>query len=293
MPINSTTNQTKTIRFNAEVEKMFNRIKCPRSIISIKTAIEFFNQEHTFPCKQSANLFSDKKQEAESILQAFSLSFSQPLPASPVEKNKLWKESVKPSLQAVRDIFKYKELAIQLKLPNDATREEIDALLETLRKQKEEARKKAHLKKAEVAAQLLQQKRKSLGLGEAADALLCESMISDLSLTLSCAIKSNSSYVYFKVWVLPDGQRWYKIGITTNLSRRDSEQNVLPTPATTLKIAKFPHLDFARAAEKSLLKVLSSKRIKGANNSELFRLSPPQAEAVIAAMQSLSNYAKF
>ena len=96
--------------------------------------------------------------------------------------------------------------------------------------------------------------------------------------------------MYFKVWVLPDSSKWYKIGITNDLRRRDAEQNVLPVPATTLHSVRFFNIEHARIAEKKFLETLSRYRIKGANNKELLSLKPEQVQAIVGAMKAIKSY---
>ena len=88
---------------------------------------------------------------------------------------------------------------------------------------------------------------------------------------------------------MPDSSKWYKIGITNDLRRRDAEQNVLPVPATTLQSVRFFSIEHARTAEKVFLEILSKNRIKGANNKELFNLEPAQVQAIIGAMKAIKS----
>ncbi|RNC85190.1 MAG: GIY-YIG nuclease family protein [Synechococcus sp. YX04-3] len=100
---------------------------------------------------------------------------------------------------------------------------------------------------------------------------------------------NSAGYLYFKVWVLQDSSKWYKIGITNDLRHRDAEQNVLPVPATTLHSVRFFNIEHARIAEKKFLETLSDYRIKGANNRELLNLKPEQVQAIIGAMKAIKN----
>ena len=88
---------------------------------------------------------------------------------------------------------------------------------------------------------------------------------------------------------MPDNSRWYKIGITNNLKRREYEQNVLPVPAETLETARFHSIEHAKIAEDAFLKTLSKYRIRGANNREIFDLKPEHVQAVIGAMKALES----
>lgn len=95
-------------------------------------------------------------------------------------------------------------------------------------------------------------------------------------------ISENEAYLYFKCWSLKDGTKWYKIGVTVDLERREREQNVLPVPSQTLEQIAF---DSQYAAEKAFLQVLEEFKIKDANNRELMELNPIQVKSVISGMQ--------
>jgi hypothetical protein len=41
-------------------------------------------------------------------------------------------------------------------------------------------------------------------------------------------------YVYLKRWTMPNDSCWYKVGITNNPDRRETEQNVLPVASETI-----------------------------------------------------------
>lgn len=110
-----------------------------------------------------------------------------------------------------------------------------------------------------------------------------------LAVSLTTAISRATTiccgYLYLKVWIMPDESRWYKIGITDDSACRDSEQNVLPTPAFTLKLVHLPSMDHARATEAAIHQVLDERRIRGANNKELFHLKPEQLAALVEVME--------
>lgn len=99
-------------------------------------------------------------------------------------------------------------------------------------------------------------------------------------------------YIYFKVWAMPDGTCWYKIGITNNPERREIEQNVLPVAAVTISCIDVGSMDRARAIEGVIHRVLDEQRITNANNRELFHLSVQQADAVEAVLERLANHSK-
>lgn len=94
-------------------------------------------------------------------------------------------------------------------------------------------------------------------------------------------------FVYLKRWTMPDGNCWYKVGITNNLDRRETEQNVLPVAAETIACVDVGSMDRARAIEAVIHEVLEEQRITNANNRELFYLSARQASAVKAVLKRL------
>jgi hypothetical protein len=94
-------------------------------------------------------------------------------------------------------------------------------------------------------------------------------------------------YVYLKRWTMPDGTCWFKIGITNDPDRRETEQNVLPVAAETIACVDVGSMDRARAIEAVIHQVLEEQRITDANNRELFHLSAQQASAVKAVLEKL------
>ena len=94
-------------------------------------------------------------------------------------------------------------------------------------------------------------------------------------------------YVYLKRWTMPDGSCWFKVGITNNPDRRETEQNVLPVAAETIACVDVGSMDRARAIEAAIHQVLEEQRITDANNRELFHLSAQQASAVKAVLERL------
>jgi hypothetical protein len=94
-------------------------------------------------------------------------------------------------------------------------------------------------------------------------------------------------FVYLKRWSMPDGNCWYKVGITINPDRREIEQNVLPVAAETIACVDVGSMDRARAIEAVIHQVLEEQRITDANNRELFHLSAQQAFAVKAVLEKL------
>lgn len=94
-------------------------------------------------------------------------------------------------------------------------------------------------------------------------------------------------FIYLKRWMMPDDSCWFKVGITNNPDRRETEQNVLPVAAETIICVDVGSMDRARAIESVIHQVLEEWRIKDANNRELFRLSAQQASAVKAVLEKL------
>ena len=94
-------------------------------------------------------------------------------------------------------------------------------------------------------------------------------------------------FVYFKRWSLPDGNCWFKVGITNNPDRRETEQNVLPVASETIVCIDVGSMDRARAIEAVIHQVLEEQRITDANNRELFHLSVQQSAAVRAVIEKL------
>jgi len=94
-------------------------------------------------------------------------------------------------------------------------------------------------------------------------------------------------FVYFKRWNMPDGSCWYKVGITNDPDRRETEQNVLPVAAETISCVDVGSMDRARAIEAVIHQVLDEQRITNANNRELFHLSDQQASAVKSVLERL------
>ena len=107
---------------------------------------------------------------------------------------------------------------------------------------------------------------------------------SGLIAAIEDARNQTGGFVYLKQWTLADGTRWFKVGITNNPSRRDTEQNVLPVPAVTLKLMKTQSMDQAIAIEKAIHQQLVAQKVRGAGNRELFHLNDAQLEALMAAM---------
>jgi hypothetical protein len=110
-------------------------------------------------------------------------------------------------------------------------------------------------------------------------------------LIASCktTIERDTAYLYLKRWVISEDTKWWKIGITNNIERRETEQNVLPVPAELLACIKCTNMPEAKQLEKAMHWVLKKEMIQGANNRELFILTEPQEDAVIAAFSQLNK----
>lgn len=139
--------------------------------------------------------------------------------------------------------------------------------------------------KQEAKKKLQEEHRRRLGIDETADPALVQHLAKTVGGAVKQSQDESSGFLYFKTWVMSDGHRWYKIGVTTDLERRDSEQNVLPVPATTLHIIRFRHIQHAKVAEQCFHAELQKMRIRGARNKELFSLLPKHVSSIIAAMK--------
>ena len=126
-------------------------------------------------------------------------------------------------------------------------------------------------------------KQESLGVGSEADIALAD----EIKKALDNSLKGICGYLYFKVWSLPDGSKWYKIGVTNSPSRRDAEQNVLPVKAQSLITQKLSSMEHARAAEAAIHQVLDKNRIRNANNKELFSLKPSQVASIKQIIENM------
>jgi len=200
-----------------------------------------------------------------------------PLPSDPYIRMRLWSE-VKAKV-----------------VKEDADRERLSLIREfgldeglSLRRARNAAQK-ASEKMCEQAEQMRQQaERERLGIAEEVDVNLVSELIDRATQEVSRI--SPQGFLYFRCWAMPDGTRWYKVGITNDLKRRESEQNVLPVSMETLAVASFSSFEQARAVELALHKVLEAHRIRGAQNRELFGLEPSQVTAVIFAIKRLLGH---
>ena len=276
--------------FVERVWKNERKIINGRSIKDLREAMEFFRSPGVGGVsKSSQKTFELAKERSSRALNAMGLSFDSEFPQDPVQKNKIWKEQIEPIRKGLQEIFKYEKLSSELGLPKNATRKEVDDLLLEIKKEKRrnKAAEKARAKALEEKR--IEAKRASLGLNAEADPELAEKLFKSAEQGLQTESINSAGYLYFKVWVLPDSSKWYKIGITNDLRRRDAEQNVLPVPATTLHSVRFFNIEHARIVEKKFLETLAIYRIKGANNKELLSLKPEQVQAIIGAMKAIKS----
>ena len=240
------------------VWKNERRIINPKSPKDIREGIDFFKPSHEGISWSSQKTFKFAKERCERALNAMGLSFDYKFPEDPISKNKVWKEQVQPRAKDLQEIFKYEKIAKELRLPKDATKKEIDELLAAIREKKRRSATEEKKRKKEIEQKRAEEKRISLGLNADADADLAAKLVEGAERNLGRERSNSAGYLYFKVWAMPDGSKWYKIGITNNSRRRESEQNVLPVPAQTLHSARFHSIEHARIAESSFLSILPS-----------------------------------
>ena len=161
--------------------------------------------------------------------------------------------------------------------------------IEQLRSESASAKKDALRKQREARVRQKELHAKRLGINESADLDLTIRLVKGAIDAIEKSLAETSGCLYFKAWMMPGGHRWHKIGITTDLKRRDAEQNVLPVPPSILHKVEFKHIHHAKAAEQAFHNELLSMRIKGAKNKELFSLKPSQVSSIIEAMKTLGR----
>jgi len=125
--------------------------------------------------------------------------------------------------------------------------------------------------------------RKRLGIAENVNLNLSK----DLYQNLNKNLKKVDGYIYIRRWKLNDGTKWFKIGKTNDLERRESEQNVLPVSAETLATAKLASMQHANVAEQTIHKIIKKYQIKNANNKELFKLEPEDLASIIDLFEKI------
>lgn len=199
------------------------------------------------------------------------------------EDKKLRERNIKKSMQENSLVDFQRWMRIIGKDNNQTENEwlkEKERLLEQW-KSLEDYRDKLEEKRKKKIENALKRERAKLGIGKDADIELVRNLVDRTKEYTS----KNEAYLYFKCWSLKDGTKWYKLGVTVDLERREREQNVLPVPAQTLEQVSFINQDAAYAAEKAFLQVLEEFRIKDSNNRELMELNPIQVKSVINGMQ--------
>jgi hypothetical protein len=280
---------TPSTRFKEKTEKMFTELLMPKTIMCVRDGFTFFNSTQVFPSKVSQNLFTQRREQAQKIIAIYGLSLDEPLPVSPAEKNQLWNSSIRPHVPLVKNLMKFREGITEAGLSDKDSFASIEEWLLHLTAEAATAKDMARKVKQEAKKKLQEEQRRRLGIDETAD----PAFVQHLTKTVGRAVKQSqdetSGFLYLKAWAMSDGRRWYKIGVTTDLERRDSEQNVLPVPATTLHIVKFQHIQHAKAAERCFHAELEKMRIRGARNKELFSLLPKHVSSIIAAMKLLGR----
>jgi hypothetical protein len=293
------------------IDKHCRMLIYPQSIICIKKGLEFFKEERPELSSSYTKYLGLKRDEAQQAMALYGLSFDTELPGSPGGKNRLWREEIKPRLKAAQETIKRQRVAKELGLSPDATKDEVEEAVinkkrkmaeeKRLRKAKDKEQERCQKAKAEEEEKLRQAKaekvralfdkkeRKRLGLSNETDVTVAKALCEGSINAIASALKYTSVYLYFKVWVVSENTRWYKVGITNDLTRRDTEQNVLPVPAETIKAIVFPNNQAAASVEQVFHEVLSRHRIKGAGNRELFALEPIHVTTIIDAMKSLEQ----
>jgi hypothetical protein len=276
--------------FAKELHSAKKLICSPRSILDIIKGIELRKAFRSPPTSRSRQWLDLACTEIDAALKLLALKLDHQFPDSAAEKNIQWRNEIRPRLPALKELNRLralKEIAIQSGLSPELSPQEIEALLAERRSAHREAKMKRRAEEKERCEAAKSEIRQRLGLDGEADASLAMRLKERAELGLELVATQYSGYLYFKVWVLPDGSRWYKIGISNNPERRHSEQNVLPVPAETISTIRLHSLEHARAVELAFHEVLDGARIRGANNRELFSLKPSQVAAVLGAMKTL------
>lgn len=150
-----------------------------------------------------------------------------------------------------------------------------ESVIESLLEQEKRRHDKKTVENASKPAQLK--------LPAYADQDLLDKLWNELS-----RVEPPTGYVYLKRWSVRGESPWYKLGITSDPKRRESEQNVLPVPAETLFCYDVGSIERARLIESKIILVLGGHKIIGAQNRELFHLSDGQVSALMAVMNALN-----
>jgi len=283
--------------FKKELQSVKRLICHPKSIFDVIKGIELRNALRSPTTARSRQWRDLAYAEIDAALKVLALELDHRFPDSAAGKNILWRTQIAPRLPALNELDRLgvlEEIAMQPGISPALSELEIEALLTERRSAQHEARKKRQaLKQAQERERREKDRlaiRKRLGLDGEADPDLALKLKERAEQGLGTVASQYSGHLYFKVWALPDGSRWYKIGISNNPDRRHSEQNVLPVPAETICTIRLHSLEHARAVEAAFHEVLDGARIRGANNRELFSLKPSQVAAVKGAMNALAAY---
>lgn len=279
--------------FAKELQSAKKLICAPRSILDVIKGIELRKAFRSPPTMRSREWLDLVCTEIDAALKLLSLELDHRFPDSAAEKNILWRTEILPRLPALKELNRLRalqEVALQSESSLELLTPEIEALLIKSRSSQHEATKKRRAQARERREKEKLKIRERLGLDGEADPELAMRLKERAEQQLRTFASQYSGHLYFKVWALPDGSRWYKIGISNNPERRHSEQNVLPVPAETICTIRLHSLEHARVVETAFHEVLDGVRIRGANNRELFSLKPSQVAAVMGAMKALATY---
>ena len=196
--------------------------------------------------------------DASSLLRSHSLPF--PLPTSIASLQRLKKEW--PSIKARRRRAIRTQKCKELSLPLNSSWEQI---------QKEAVR--LEWVAQEVAAERLRRQDHPFNIIQS-DPGSHARIHRHFTTKNSSTIRYCRGFVYLKRWQMPHGVCWYKLGITSNPNRRNSEQNVLPVPAEIIACVDVGSMERARLIEADFRRELDSQQIRNASNRELYELSP-------------------
>lgn len=239
-----------------------------------------------------------RDEEFEEILQSFKIQPNQSLHLTVTEFLSQKRDEQIAATEKIRKKRRLESLRKQAKelgIKNSRHHDEaaLASLIQTERQKMRQEKRRQREAELRRSNKLEKQRQKlhaqKLGIDGSADPVLSIRLLQDSLAAISECIDKKTGYLYFKVWVLPDGKRWYKLGITNDPSRRDAEQNVLPVPAETLKLIKLSSTDMAKAIESTFHRILEGSRIQGAGNRELFDLKPSEVMAIVSIMQKIES----
>ena len=242
------------------------------SLAEICRGMNQLNSIHPFSSDQYSLVLKAKAvDDAGLLLRSHGLPF--PLPETGVGFQRLKKEwpSIKPRRRRLIRIQKCKELALPLSSSWEQVQDEV-------------ARCERYSE--EVAAERLRRQNHLRNLiSFDPDTVIPGSLVSRINETA----KHPKGYVYLKRWRMSGGVCWYKVGVTSNPNRRDSQQNVLPVPAETIACIEVESMERARSAETDFRRSLAAQRIRDASNRELYELTPSQLSSLQAAFIQLAG----